>query len=78
MLWAEVLRCAEPDPDADFFELGGDSLLVTRLARRLSAELGVRVPLRDLLAARTPGRQAEVVRDLLDRSPVPVPAGAGR
>ena len=66
-LWAEVLGEADLDEDADFFDLGGDSLLVTQLARRIQEELGVRVPLRDMLAGRTLGRQTALVHDALGR-----------
>ncbi|WP_331719358.1 beta-ketoacyl synthase N-terminal-like domain-containing protein [Streptomyces sp. NBC_00158] len=68
-LWAELLGHPETAPDADFFSLGGDSLLVTRLARRLGTELGVRVPIRELLLARTLERQTEVATALAARPP---------
>ncbi|MCU1640641.1 MAG: tycC 4 [Nocardia sp.] len=49
--FAEVIglvSSADADPvaglDADFFALGGNSLMATRLAARLGADLGVRVP----------------------------------
>ncbi|MEU8708324.1 type I polyketide synthase [Streptomyces sp. NPDC048565] len=74
-LWAELLGHQEIAESADFFALGGDSLLVTRLARRLSAELGVRVPIRELLLARTLDRQAEVVAALAASAPSPAAAG---
>lgn len=61
-LWAELLGADDLDDDSDFFALGGDSLLVTQLARRLHDELGVRMPLRDMLAGRTLGRQTELIR----------------
>ncbi|MEU9119077.1 beta-ketoacyl synthase N-terminal-like domain-containing protein [Streptomyces sp. NPDC048506] len=63
--WTELLGHPDAADDADFFELGGDSLIVTRLARRLGQQLGVAVPVRELLIARTLGGQAEVVRGLL-------------
>ncbi|MGC9669692.1 type I polyketide synthase [Planosporangium sp. 12N6] len=66
-LWAEVLGQTDLDGDADFFALGGDSLLITQLARRIHGEFGVRVPLRDMLAGRTLSRQTALVRDALDR-----------
>ncbi|WP_033260686.1 type I polyketide synthase [Amycolatopsis vancoresmycina] len=65
-LWAELL--GEPDltDESDFFRLGGDSLLITQLARKVKQELGVQVPLRAMLTGRTLGRQAEIVRALLN------------
>ncbi|WP_018348567.1 type I polyketide synthase [Longispora albida] len=63
--WAELLGHTSLGPHSDFFELGGDSLLVTRLARRLHQRLGVMVPIRDMLVARTLGGQAEIVAGLV-------------
>jgi acyl transferase domain-containing protein len=63
-LWRDLLGHPEVDDEADFFALGGDSLLVTHLGRRIAEALGVRVPLRDLLVARTLGRQVELVTGL--------------
>ncbi|MFJ8214489.1 type I polyketide synthase [Streptomyces sp. NPDC096033] len=74
-VWAELLGHQEPAADADFFALGGDSLLVTRLARRLGTALGVRVPIRELLLARTLERQTEVVAALAAEAPVTAAAG---
>jgi acyl transferase domain-containing protein len=77
-LWAETLGHNDLRADADFFRLGGDSLLITQLARRIDQELGVRVPLRAMLAGRTLGRQTEIVLDLLtDRDPVGAPSAGG-
>ncbi|MFI2710819.1 type I polyketide synthase [Micromonospora sp. NPDC018662] len=64
--WAALLGHHDLAPESDFFHLGGDSLLVTRLARTVNAELGIRVPIRDLLASRTLGRQTQLVRRLVD------------
>ncbi|WP_434741523.1 type I polyketide synthase [Micromonospora sp. SH-82] len=66
-LWAEVLGHPELDDDSDFFALGGDSLLITQLARRIHDEWGLRVPLREMLAGRTLGRQTAIVQDTLRR-----------
>jgi acyl carrier protein len=63
-LWAELLGHRDLTDDSDFFGLGGDSLLITHLGRRIRQELGIRVPLKDLLTGRTLGRQAEIVRDI--------------
>lgn len=70
-LWAELLGHAELTDESDFFALGGDSLLITYLARKIDAELGVRPPLRAMLAGRTLRGQTAVVLDLLaQRTPV--------
>ena len=44
-LWREALGVLDAGPDDDFFELGGDSLVATKLVARLRQELGVPVPL---------------------------------
>jgi amino acid adenylation domain-containing protein len=48
-LWAEVLGRAEPGIDESFFDLGGHSLLLTRLQARIGEELGRDVPLLTLI-----------------------------
>jgi hypothetical protein len=48
-LWAEILDCAEPGVDESFFDLGGHSLLLTRLQARIGEELGREVPLLTLI-----------------------------
>ncbi|WP_432102047.1 type I polyketide synthase [Streptomyces sp. bgisy091] len=63
-LWQEFLGHRDVTAHSDFFDLGGDSLMVTRLARRATAELGVRVPVRDLMTARSLSGQAEVLSAL--------------
>lgn len=64
-LWREYLGHTDIPADADFFDWGGDSLLITRVARRLGQDLGVPVPPRDLMAARTLARQSRLVEDLV-------------
>jgi enterobactin synthetase component F len=44
-LWREALGVLDADPDDDFFELGGDSLVATRLVAGLREELGIAVTL---------------------------------
>jgi acyl carrier protein len=44
-LWREALGVQDAGPDDDFFELGGDSLVATRLVARLRERLGIAVPL---------------------------------
>ncbi|MFI1890312.1 phosphopantetheine-binding protein [Streptomyces jumonjinensis] len=75
--WAELLDCPSPGDDADLFVLGGDSLTVTRLARRLGKEFGVAVAVPDILAATTLGGQTLLVNGLLTGG-LNSPAAVGR
>src|SRR5690606_37265492 len=47
------VRADQVGADSDFFALGGNSLLATKLAARLSAALGVRVPVAEVFDAPT-------------------------
>ncbi|MGW2642497.1 non-ribosomal peptide synthetase [Streptomyces sp. NPDC001348] len=49
---ARLLGVPKADPEANFFDLGGNSLLAGRLIGSLREELGVRVPIRVVLKAR--------------------------
>lgn len=64
-IWSEVLGRPEVARELDFFTLGGDSLMMTRLIRRVNEEFGVRVPVREMLATRTINAQVDVVRRTL-------------
>jgi amino acid adenylation domain-containing protein len=65
-LFADILNLPDVDVDEDFFELGGNSLLATKLAGRIRATLGLEISIPTLFETRT-------VAELLDRLP-----GAGK
>ncbi len=58
-VFAEVLGLQRVGLDDDFFELGGDSLIATRVCTRLQLALGREVPVRYLFEASTVGELAE-------------------
>jgi FkbM family methyltransferase len=61
-LWRELLR-VEPRPDDDFFLLGGDSLMATRLIAGVRARFGVEMRLRTLFQTRTLAAMARWIDD---------------
>jgi acyl carrier protein len=52
-IWAELLGLDRVGVDDDFFALGGHSLVATRVMARLSAELGISLPLHAFFEAPT-------------------------
>ncbi len=76
--WQDLLGVERVGAHDDFFDLGGHSLLMTRLATRLGADHGVRVPLRDLFDHTTVARMAaylaaRTAEGSTDAAPAPVP-----
>lgn len=59
-IFVEILGTTRVGRDDDFFALGGHSLLVVRLTRRLESVLGRSVGVRDVYARPTPAALAEI------------------
>ncbi len=52
-IWKDLLGCECPDVEADFFEMGGDSLMVVRVADRMEKAFGRKIPIAALVQAPT-------------------------
>jgi acyl carrier protein len=60
-IWSELLGVADIPPQADFFDLGGDSLFAIRLMSRIRKAFQVRLSLKDIFGAPTLSDQASLV-----------------
>ncbi|HEU4454724.1 MAG TPA: amino acid adenylation domain-containing protein [Longimicrobium sp.] len=60
-LWREVLGVERVGVHDDFFDLGGQSILATRLMSRMHAEIGVRLPVAELLRGPTIEQVARLI-----------------
>ncbi|MFG1349956.1 amino acid adenylation domain-containing protein [Xanthobacter autotrophicus] len=75
-IWAEVLRLPEvPDLDANFFELGGDSILSLQIVAR-ARRAGLVLSARDLFEHQTLARLAPAARREAAAAAPEVPRGA--
>jgi acyl carrier protein len=63
-LWAEILDIDEVEPDDDFFEIGGNSLLALDVITAIAARCGVAVPLGEFFSSPTPRTLAETMARL--------------
>jgi amino acid adenylation domain-containing protein len=73
-IWRDVLKVDQVARTDDFFDLGGHSLLVARLLRRIESEYGVRVPMAAVFRAPRLAGMAELVAAGFDAgSPVLAP-----
>jgi amino acid adenylation domain-containing protein len=76
-IWRELLQAERIGVLANFFDLGGHSLLLTRLQNRIAAEFGIDPGLNRLFAAQTVREQARLL-DTLQATPddarLPAPA----
>jgi amino acid adenylation domain-containing protein len=64
-LWTSVLALNQVGIHDDFFELGGDSILATRLASRVRRTFGIELPLRELFWKPTVCELASMIEELL-------------
>jgi acyl carrier protein len=64
-VWTEVLGAEPPDRTTDFFDLGGDSILVIRLVSRVTAAFGVELSPRDIFDNPTIATLSDAVRRLV-------------
>jgi amino acid adenylation domain-containing protein len=71
LLWSDVLGHELIEPDANFFDLGGDSLLATQLVSRLRTRLGIELPISALFEAPTLRGLASLVVQMPAMPPVP-------
>jgi aryl carrier-like protein len=60
-VFRRVLETADIRPDSDFFVVGGDSLLATRVLSAVARTSGVELEYSDLLAAPTPAALSQKI-----------------
>lgn len=74
-LWADLMGLDEVGVDDDFFELGGDSLLVTRIVGHVAERYGVELRPRDLYLSATVAELAATIDEALSSgTPTTTPA----
>ncbi|HEY6802288.1 MAG TPA: amino acid adenylation domain-containing protein [Pyrinomonadaceae bacterium] len=72
-IWAEVLGLERIGRDDDFFDLGGHSLLVTKVIYRIQETLGLMLPLRKVFEEPTVAAAARTIEHLLRTGSAPAP-----
>lgn len=66
-MWSHILGVEKIGPEEDFFQLGGHSLLLVRLANRIEKEFGTAIPLSYLFQSATIARIAAYLRNASDK-----------
>jgi hypothetical protein len=69
MIWAELLNLQQVGVRSNFFDIGGHSLLVIRVASRIRAHFRIDLPLRTLFENPTLEDLAAVISEKLDAKP---------
>jgi acyl carrier protein len=67
-IWARILKVQEVSRDANFFDLGGNSLRATVAAGMIEREFGVSLPVADLFAVPTVASTAALISGALHQS----------
>ncbi|MER7949303.1 acyl carrier protein [Streptomyces sp. NPDC096079] len=62
-MFRRVLETDDVSADSDFFLLGGDSLVATRVLSAIARSYGVELTFEDFVGAATPERLAEKITD---------------
>ncbi|MGH3658328.1 MAG: acyl carrier protein [Micromonosporaceae bacterium] len=60
-IFCRVLETTEVTPDSDFFALGGDSLIATRVLSAVARTYRTELSFEDFVAAPTPGALAKKI-----------------
>jgi acyl carrier protein len=63
-IFRKVLEIEEVQVDSDFFVLGGDSLLATRVLSAIAREYGAELTFADLLSAPSPSALSQHIASL--------------
>ena len=63
-IFGRVLQVGDVDAESDFFTLGGDSLLATRVLSAVARDYGVELSFDDFAIAPTPAALAERIAGL--------------
>ncbi|MDP3372313.1 MAG: beta-ketoacyl synthase N-terminal-like domain-containing protein [Candidatus Paracaedibacteraceae bacterium] len=64
-LWSNILGCDNIKDESNFFSLGGDSLLITSLIRKVNQSFNIKVPARKMLVSATLKDQVTLIQEQL-------------